>query len=268
MKKDKLSILVIDDEVTLQEIYTKFLEKLGATVDFYDHPQKAWRAIDKEEYDLIITDLKMPIISGDEFISIIRGSKLNAHTPIILCSGHINKVVITEVTRESKVYFLNKPFDSTALLDLVKKAVGVKHSESSANQAINEKWIQAFLQQLNSFSGDKVSVGQVDHFEVWNFETIGINFYITQEKEVLSVALLMKLDTFFKIAGKIQGTNYKEIEDENLDVWQHLLNNTFKVSGKVTFSKLISQEFINSPGHKTSFLKFNTSFGEVLVHLN
>jgi len=268
MMKEKLSILVIDDEVSLQEIYTKFLAKLGATVDFYDHPQKAWRAIDKEEYDLIITDLKMPIISGDELVSIVRSSKLNGHTPIILCSGHINKLVITEVARESKVYFLNKPFDSNALLDLVKKAVGVKHSETSANQAINEKWIQAFSNQLASLTNDKITISQLDHFEVWNFETVGINFYITQETEVLSVALLMKLDTFFKIAGKIQGTHYKEIEAENLDVWQDLLNNIFKVSGKVTFSKLLSQEFIHSPGHNTSFLKFNSSFGEVLAYLN
>ncbi len=268
MAKDKLSILVIDDEVSLNEIYTTFLAKIGATVTFCDHPQKAWLAIDKDEYDLIITDLKMPIISGDEFITIVRSSKLNAHTPIILCSGHINKLVITEVARESKIYFLNKPFDSSALLDLVKKAVGVKHSETSTTQAINEQWLQAFSKQLASLSGEKITLSEMDHFELWNFETIGTNFYITNENEVLSVALLMKLGTFLKIAGKIQGTQYKEIEPETLHVWQDLLNNIFKVSGKVTFSKLLSQEFINIPEHKTSFLKFNSSFGEVLVYLN
>lgn len=123
---NKLSILVIDDETSLENVYTTFLSKMGAEVTYFDHPQKGWRAIEKEKYDLIVTDLRMPVISGDEFISIVRGSKLNAHTPIILCSGYINKLVVTETTRASKIYFLSKPFDSKSLLELATKALGVK----------------------------------------------------------------------------------------------------------------------------------------------
>lgn len=143
---NKLNILVIDDEVSLGDVYTNFLGKLGATVNYCDHPQKGWRAIEKEKYDLIITDLKMPVITGDEFISIVRGSKLNSLTPIILCSGYINKLVVTEMTRESKVYFLSKPFDSKSLLELVDKALGAKKTdiEESESWALNEKWLEHF----------------------------------------------------------------------------------------------------------------------------
>ncbi|MFA6237742.1 MAG: response regulator [Bacteriovorax sp.] len=266
--KKKLSILVIDDEVALKDIYTSFLGKMGAEVNYCDHPQKGWQAIDKEEYDLIITDLKMPVISGEEFISIVRSSKLNAHTPIILCSGHINKLIITEMARESKIYFLSKPFDSATLLDLVKKTLGVKQSGVVDNQALNEKWLQAFSKKMSTLTGEQIKAENIDTFEQWNFETISLHFSMFKEFENLNVTLLMKLKTFLKLAGKIQGTQYKEIEPEILLVWQDLLNNMFKVSGKVTFSKVISQEFIALPEQKTSFYKFNSSLGEVLAYLN
>lgn len=266
-----MKILVIDDEVSLKDVYSNFLAKLGVIVDFCDHPQKGWLAIDKEEYDLIITDLKMPIITGDEFISIVRSSKLNAHTPVILCSGHINKLIMTELARESKVYFLAKPFDSASLIGLVKKTLGVKQAAASASQdpqAINDKWLQAFSQKLSEMGESTTAPHKLDHFGQWNFETIGLHFSLKSGNETLNVTLLMMLKTFLKIAGKIQGTQYKEIEPEILHVWQDLIDTLFPETGRVTFSKILSHEFLSLPEQKTACYKFNTSLGEVLVYLN
>lgn len=266
--KNKLSILVIDDEAPLGDIYKNFLAKIGAEVTFFDHPQKGWRAIDKEEYDLIITDLKMPIITGDEFISIVRSSKLNSRTPIILCSAFINKLVISEITRESKIYFLTKPFDSKTLLELVTKAVGVKRSDLSEHQTLNEKWIQAFSKTLSELGGRPVEYETIDKFELWNFESIALSLVVVKDNEQLVISLLMMLKTFLKIAGIIQGTQYKDIENENLHVWQELLQKSLEGTGRVTFSKVISQEILTLPEQKSSFYKFDTSFGEVLAYLN
>lgn len=276
--KAQLSILVIDDEVSLNEIYSKFLAKIGAVVTFCDHPQKGWHAIDKEEYDLIITDLKMPVISGDEFISITRSSKLNAHTPIILCSGHINKLVITEMARESKIYFLAKPFESASLLELIKKALGVKHIVQNENHECADRWLKTFTRQLSKVTGEVdgtfVTPVKMDQFEVWNFETISLHFFILErvegknDQQTLGITLLMKPKSFLKIAGKIQGTDYKEIESETMDVWKDLLGSIQQLSGRVTFSKVLSQEFISRPEINSSYFKFSTKMGEILVYLN
>lgn len=118
----------------------------------------------------------MPIITGDEFVSIVRSSKLNAHTPVILCASHINKLILTEMSRESKIYFLTKPFTSTALLELVKKVVSVEHSGVRENQGLNEKWLQAFSGKLTDLANEKIVSAQLDRLELWNFETIGVNF--------------------------------------------------------------------------------------------
>lgn len=269
-----MKILIIDDEVSLKEIYIKFLEKINATAIFHDHPQKGWQAIDKEEYDLIITDLKMPIISGEEFISIVRSSKLNAHTPIILCSGHINKLVMTEMARESKIYFLTKPFDSSSLLDLVKKALSIKSGETALNQGLNEKWLAAFGKKMNELAGVETPAVKLDHFELWNFESVSLSFVVvknskmTSVEDSLNVSLVMKIKTFLKIAGKIQGTQYKEIETETLHVWQQLLSGVMTGTGRVSFSKILSQEFIALPEKKDIYFKISSPLGEVLVYLN
>ena len=265
---NKLSVLVIDDEKSLENVYTTFLAKIGAEVTYFDHPQKGWRAIEKEKYDLIITDLRMPVISGDEFISIVRASKLNAHTPIILCSGFINKLVVTETTRASKIYFLSKPFDSKALLDLVSKALGVKKSEVLVSGKLNENWLSAFSNKLSDLTGEKFQMAKLDHFEVWNFESISLNFYISEGEDYAVVSLLMKLKTFLKIAGHIQGTQYKELEQETLSVWQQLLDNVIARTSRVTFSKVLSQDIVHPAGQKPTIYKFSNGLGEVLVYLN
>jgi CheY-like chemotaxis protein len=266
--ENKLSVLVIDDEAPLADIYTSFLGKMGADVKFCDHPQKAWQAIDKEKYDLIITDLRMPVITGDEFISIVRASKLNAHTPIILCSAYINKLVITEITRESKVYFLTKPFDSKALLELVSKAVGVKRVDTHEKQSLNEQWLNAFSLEINKAINEKVSCETIDQFETWNFDSISANFFVIQNNEQISVNLLMKEKTFLKVAGKIQGTQYKEIEAETIHVWKELIRNMAVGTSRVTFSKVLSQTILTLPEEKADFSKFTMPSGEVLVYID
>lgn len=263
-----MSVLVIDDEVSLEDVYRNFLAKLGAEVEFYDHPQKGWRAIDKQEYDLIITDLKMPVITGDEFVSIVRSSKLNSHTPVILCSAYINKLVMTEMTRESKVYFLTKPFDSKSLLDLATKAVGVKRSEDMSEQGSNQSWLDLFVNKISEVSAEKIDVKKVDHFDVWNFDSVSINTSFSQGKEVHTITLLMKLKTFLKIAGLIQGTQYKEIEAEALHRWQDLLKSVHPDSGRATFTKVLSQEMLSVQGQQAVLNKLHSPSVEILIHLN
>ncbi len=265
---NKLSILVIDDEAELGVVYTNLLSSI-ANVTFSDHPQKAWRSIEKAKYDLIITDLKMPVITGDEFVSIVRGSKLNALTPIILSSGFINKLVVTELTRESKIYFLSKPFDEESLLGVVNKALGVKKADQeSESWALNEKWLEAFTGNVGAIVKEKVKITNATQFESWNFECLGAHFTIISGSEHLNVSLLMKEKTFLKVAGLVRETQYKDIEMEVMHIWKELLEGIVSGTSRVTFSKIVGQQIIRQPGHKSAFFKIHGAFGEVLAYLN
>ncbi len=259
-------VLVIDDEKPLEDIYTNFLAKIGANVTFCDHPQKGWQSIDKERFDLIITDLRMPAIPGDEFIKIVRDSKLNSRTPIILCSAFINKLVITEMSRESKVYFLNKPFDSKALFDLVDKATGLKQISQTQNIIQNEMWLKTFSDKITAIMGptrlEKISIP-----DEWNFESISLTIFCQEETGPLAVNLLMKTKTFLKVAGNIQGTQYKDIENENLSIWEQFLQSISSGTVKMTCSKVLSQKILLTSGQPYSFYKMNSSHEDILIYI-
>lgn len=259
--------LVIDDEKPLEDIYTNFLAKIGAQVTFCDHPQKGWQFIDKQKFDLIITDLRMPAIPGDDFIKIVRNSKLNSHTPIILCSAYINKLVITEMSRESKVYFLTKPFDSKALFELVDKAIGLKQTTIVDNSVQNDQWLKTFTDKITAIMGP-AKVEKITNPDQWNFESISLTIFCQETSGPLAVNLLMKTKTFLKIAGSIQGTQYKEIEDENLSIWETFIQSINSNTVKMTCSKVLSQKVLQMNDQSSSFYKLSVSHEEILIYIN
>lgn len=265
--ENALKILVIDDEESLEVIYTNFLSKIGAHITFFDHPQKGWRAIDKNKYDLIITDLKMPAITGDEFIKIVRESKLNALTPVILCSAYINKLVITEMSRESKVYFLTKPFESKALFELVDKAIGLKQPTAVNTSALNEQWLKDFTEKLSAKMGP-VNVEKIDSPDQWNFESISLTIFYEEKNSALTVNLLMKTKSFLKIAGAIQGTQYKDIENENLSIWESFVQLPNFGKTKMTCAKVLSHKLLLMPGQGQSFYRLTCGHEEIYTYIN
>ncbi len=266
--ENKLSVLVIDDEVSLEVVYRNFLAKLGAEVTFCDHPQKGWRAIDKEEFDLIITDLKMPVITGDEFVSIVRSSKLNSHTPVIISSAFINKLVMTEMTRESKVYFLSKPFDSKGLLDLATKAIGVKGESLSEEGTDLQLWLDSFVEKLTALTSEKIDVKIVDRFEVWNFESINVNTSFVQGQTARNITMVMMVKTFLRVAGLIQGTQYREIENEALQRWQDFLKGVLNGTTNASFAKVLGQEMLQYSGQKALLCRLHSLNVDIFIHIS
>lgn len=265
--ENTFKILVIDDEKSLEDIYTNFLAKIGAQVTFCDHPQKGWQSIDKQKFDLVITDLRMPAITGDDFIKIVRNSKLNSHTPIILCSAYVNKLVITEMSRESKVYFLTKPFDSKALFEIVDKATGLKQTTASDNSVQNDLWLKTFTEKLSAVMGP-ARVDKIINPDQWNFESISLTIFCQETKSPVAVNLLMKTKTFLAIAGSIQGTKYNEIETENLSIWQTFIQSISTSTVKMICTKVLSQQALQMTGQSPSFYKLTVAHEDILIYMN
>lgn len=238
---NNLKILIVEDELSLKEIYTKFLEKISDEVVFCDHPQKGWKAIDKDKFDLIITDLKMPIIEGDEFIKIIRNSKLNQNTPVILCSGHMDKKVLSELNRESKLYFLNKPFDSKTLLELVEKT---QDRIFTPKVLVATECFDKVFDKIKS----QIKITKTDQFDsnqIWNFDSILLSTTVKLDGQELSLNMLMQIKSFLNIAGKLHGTLYKELDEEVYSVWKDMIQKLDIGTGKVQFFKVRGLSFLD-----------------------
>lgn len=84
--EDRKSVLVVDDSITVREMERKMLENKGYKVDVAVDGMDGWNAVRTNHYDLVVSDIDMPRMTGIEFVSLIKSHpKLNS-LPIIIVS--------------------------------------------------------------------------------------------------------------------------------------------------------------------------------------
>jgi DNA-binding response OmpR family regulator len=81
------TILVVDDETQLLKMFTIVLSREGYHVDTASNVEAAISKIDSNEYDLIITDIKMPEFSGEDLATYCKTEKSDKKIPLIGMSG-------------------------------------------------------------------------------------------------------------------------------------------------------------------------------------
>ncbi|MBW2041055.1 MAG: MEDS domain-containing protein [Deltaproteobacteria bacterium] len=116
-------ILFVDDEASIVEIGTRLLERLGYRVEGHTHPLDALARFseDPHGFDLVITDMTMPHLTGDRFIKEILA--LRPQTPVILCTGFSARINAESAARLGVRCYLEKPLNWSELARSVRKAV-------------------------------------------------------------------------------------------------------------------------------------------------
>jgi CheY-like chemotaxis protein len=79
--------LVVDDSMLIRYTVGRFLEERGFTVESATNGAEALKAIDRLHPDLIVTDMKMPQMSGGELISALKSRPETAQIPLIIVAG-------------------------------------------------------------------------------------------------------------------------------------------------------------------------------------
>lgn len=115
-------ILVVEDEMLLAAVVQATLEACGFAVEHVSDGAKAWDALQTEPLpDLVLTDLMMPRMGGDELVARIRAAELTKSLPVILMSAATRETV--EAKNVAADRFIPKPFHAPALVDAVKAAL-------------------------------------------------------------------------------------------------------------------------------------------------
>lgn len=115
------SICVVDDEKGQREILKTILESEGYDVCTASGGEDALEAIQKNNFDLVLTDLKMPGMDGHELLSNIQKERPSVSVVMITAHGTIDSAV--EAIRHGAFDYLTKPLDREKLLIVAKKAV-------------------------------------------------------------------------------------------------------------------------------------------------
>jgi DNA-binding NtrC family response regulator len=118
---ESIKILVVDDEAPIREMIKKGLSQMGGlNVEVAQSGPEAIDKIEKEVFDLVLTDLKMPGMDGLELLKIIKGTRPEVMVILMTAYGSIETAV--EAMRIGANDFITKPIDLNELLIHISKA--------------------------------------------------------------------------------------------------------------------------------------------------
>lgn len=108
-------ILIVDDNAMIRDTLKAILSKEGYDVADAKDGQDAFQKFKKNGFDMVITDLHMPMMSGVTLAQMIKG--INKNVPVIMVTG--SRIIgAMEGVIDA---FIEKPFDIKTVLDVVAK---------------------------------------------------------------------------------------------------------------------------------------------------
>ena len=136
----KFNILIIDDEKNIREGLSASLEMEGYNTVLAENGKEGLELFAKGDIDLVITDLRMPQVTGEEVLEkIISGSP---GIPVIVLTGHGSIDTAVEAMRKGAYDFLTKPLNLDRLTLIVKRAL------QGRELSLQHRLLQEELQEL------------------------------------------------------------------------------------------------------------------------
>jgi CheY-like chemotaxis protein len=117
----KEKILIVDDVDTIARVYARFLEREGYEVRIAFNGEEALKEWERFQPDLIISDIRMPRMSGFELAKEIRGK--NPKQKIILMTGYADEAEVLEQQKSHGFPFFTKPADLQTTVSKIVKDV-------------------------------------------------------------------------------------------------------------------------------------------------
>jgi DNA-binding NtrC family response regulator len=118
---DTATILFVDDDPKAGELMLRFSEGASYQVQVFQDPQLALAFFKEHPIDLIISDLRMPKLTGIELLSAVRA--LNSTVPFIIITGYADVENAIEAMRLGASDFIKKPFDMDELRLQIEKTL-------------------------------------------------------------------------------------------------------------------------------------------------
>jgi len=121
MEKSKGKILVVEDEKSMREVLTMLLEGEHYDVTSSSDGREGLACIDKDIFDLVITDMKMPRVDGFELLKKIK--EISPDTLVIMITAFGTTETAIEAMKLGAYDYINKPFKIDEIRLIVKKAI-------------------------------------------------------------------------------------------------------------------------------------------------
>ena len=121
MNAPNAHILVVDDERSMRELLEYMLSKEGYAVSLAENGRTAVGKIEKNNYDLILSDIRLGDITG---LDVLRAAKShNPHALVIMISAYATTETAVEAMNEGAFDYVPKPFDNDELKQTIANAL-------------------------------------------------------------------------------------------------------------------------------------------------
>lgn len=130
--KEKLEVLLVDDEPIVGNRLKPALTKFGCNVEFYEDSKKAMIRIDEKEFDVIVSDIMMADVNGIQLLDYIQ--KKSNRTKVIMITGYATETLAREAMAKGAFDIISKPFRPDDLRQVVGRAaevLGLKPKDSA-----------------------------------------------------------------------------------------------------------------------------------------
>ena len=119
-------ILIIEDEASIRRVLTKILSEENDTyqVEEAEDGVQGYEKIKNTDYDLVLCDIKMPKMDGEELLEAVK--KIKPEIPMVMISGHGDMETAINTMRLGAFDYISKPPDLNRLLNTVRNALDKK----------------------------------------------------------------------------------------------------------------------------------------------
>ncbi len=127
-------VWVVDDDASIRWVLTKALDKAGLSVQAFEDGNGISQALAQEHPDVIMTDIRMPGMSGLELLEVIQ--KQAPEVPVIIMTAHTDLDSAVASYQGGAFEYLPKPFDVDDAINLVRRAIDHHHKDAASKEPV------------------------------------------------------------------------------------------------------------------------------------
>ena len=138
-----IKVMLVDDEANMLSALRRMLRGELYEVSVFDNPLSAIEEIHETEFDVIVSDMRMPEMSGADFL--LKASEIWPDTPRILLTGYSDQESTVRAINDAKIYrYVEKPWDNEGLRSLIDEA-GEAHRTMQRRKSTRQKLLKKNL---------------------------------------------------------------------------------------------------------------------------
>src|SRR6202142_2878608 len=141
MTAQKQMILVVEDEPKMRRLLDRQLGEEGLDLGPVADAETGWQLLNKEKFDLIVTDFKLPGMNGLEFLQAAK--RVNAEIPVVIMTAHGTIESAVEAMKNGASDYVLKPFSLAELVLVIRKELAstlLRQENRTLREALGQRY--------------------------------------------------------------------------------------------------------------------------------